>query len=86
MNNLKAGDKVAIKATGIEGTITNVFLNGKIKLVDKEGNRIYKNKFADYFYSEELGYTNDQKEHMQFEADQHTQIIQAQNEYHYYNR
>jgi predicted glycosyltransferase len=84
MNNLKAGDKVAIKATGIECIISyasttlqnNFYLLSFGHLIQRDSHGEIKE-----FFIEDLDYTADQKTWMQHEADEHSRMMQEVNHY-----
>jgi hypothetical protein len=89
MKNLKVLDKVAIKATGVEGFISCISCKctapRRYYLVDKDNEFIYNGEGL-IFRIEELDYTKEQKLHFQYEADLHEwEHRRAANEYHYYN-
>ncbi len=62
--NFKQGDKIKIKASGIEATVVavhNIF-SGIVYLRDDNGKRVVKSKDTVYFHFCELELTDDQKE------------------------
>ena len=91
MNNLKKGDIVAIKGTDIEGEIVyaSTILENNFYLIVKVGTMsLLRDSFGEIkeFFAEELDYTKEQKLHFEYEADFHSEQVNEENYYHFYNR
>ena len=90
MKNLKKGDIVAIKATGIEGEIvyaSTILQNNFYLIVNAKTGLILRDSFGDIkdFFAEDLDYTKEQKLHFEYEADLHSEQVNEENYYHFYN-
>lgn len=92
MQELKRGDKRKVRATGEVGIIIRVsqsIEDENIKyyhLADAEADKLDVYISLGKFSIEELDYTDNQKEEMWHENEEHSRQVQEQNHYHYYNR
>ena len=82
-------EKKKVRATGVVGIILLKTKEENVTyyhLVDAEADKLDVYIPLGRFKLEELDYTDEQKEEMWHEHEEHSRQVQEQNHYHYYNR
>jgi hypothetical protein len=92
MTTLKSGEKRKVIATGTVGLIVRVSQSieeqniNYYHLADAEADKLDVYISLGRFKIEELDYTDNQKEDMWHESEEHGRQVNEENYYHYYNR
>ena len=82
-------EKKKVRATGVVGLVLLKTKEGEVNyyhLIDAEADKLDVYMPLGIFKIEELDYTDEQKESMWNEHEEHSRQVQEQNHYHYYNR
>ena len=82
-------EKKKVRATGVVGLVLLKTKENEVDyyhLIDAEADKLDVYIPLGIFKIEELDYTDEQKEEMWHEHEEHSRQVQEQNHYHYYNR
>ena len=82
-------EKKKVRATGVVGLVLLKTKEGEVNyyhLIDAEADKLDVYISLGIFKIEELDYTDEQKEEMWQEHEEHSRIANEDNHYHYYNR
>ena len=82
-------EKKKVRATGVVGLVLLKTKEGEVNyyhLIDAEADKLDVYMPLGIFKIEELDYTDEQKEEMWQEHEEHSRIANEENHYHYYNR
>jgi len=82
-------EKKKVRATGVVGLVLLKTKEGEVNyyhLIDAEADKLDVYMPLGIFKIEELDYTDEQKEEMWQEHEEHSRIANEDNHYHYYNR